>query len=75
MPGKDYAPIVQEAGWPPVLIWTAAENLTLPVFDPQTIQHILNYCTNNTVPACSSSSSSNSVQECGAIPFTFNLPV
>jgi len=49
MPGKGYAPIVQEAGWPPVLIWTAAENITLPVIDPQTIQHILNHCTNNSL--------------------------
>ena len=27
-PGKDPVPIVQEAGWAPVLVWTDAENLT-----------------------------------------------
>ena len=27
-PGKDPAPIVQEAGWVPGLVWTGAENLT-----------------------------------------------
>jgi len=68
IPGKDYASIVQDAGWSPGLIWTAAENLTLSGFDPQTVQRILNRCTNDTVPACSSSSSS---PECGTIPFTF----
>jgi len=26
-PGKDPVPIVQEAGWPPGLVWTGAENL------------------------------------------------
>jgi len=72
MPGKDYASIVQEAGWSPGLIWTAAENLTLPGFDPQTIQYVVSRCTNDTVPACgSSSSSSSNAQECGVISFTF----
>jgi hypothetical protein len=27
-PGKDLAPIVQEAGWAPEPVWTGAENLT-----------------------------------------------
>ena len=29
-PGKDPVPIVQEAGWTPVTVWTSAENL-LPI--------------------------------------------
>ena len=28
-PRKDPVPIVQEAGWAPVLVWTGAENLAL----------------------------------------------
>jgi len=81
MPGNDFIPIVQEGGWSPGLIWTAAENLAIPGFDPQTVQHIVSCCTNGTVPACSSSSSSssnnnnnnnnNNAQECGTLPFTF----
>jgi hypothetical protein len=37
-PGKDPVPIVQETGWSPGLVWTAAENLATPGFDPRTIQ-------------------------------------
>jgi len=36
-PGKDLVPIVQEAGWASGPVWTGAENLTPPGFDPQTI--------------------------------------
>ena len=39
-PGKDPVPIVQEAGWAPGLVWTGAENLSPPGFDPQTVQPI-----------------------------------
>jgi hypothetical protein len=35
-PGKDPVPIVQEAGWAPEPVWTGAENLAPPRFDPRT---------------------------------------
>jgi len=35
-PGKDPVPIVQEAGW----VWTGAENLAPPGFDPRTVQPV-----------------------------------
>jgi len=37
-PGKDPVPIVQEAGWAPGPVWTGAENLAPPGFDPRTYQ-------------------------------------
>ena len=37
-PGKDPVPILQEAGWAPGPVWTDAENLAPPGFDPQTTQ-------------------------------------
>jgi len=39
-PGKDPVPIVQEAGWAPGPVWTGAENLAPPGFDPRTVQPI-----------------------------------
>jgi hypothetical protein len=36
-PGKDPVPIVQEAGWAPGPVWTDAENLAPPGFDPWTV--------------------------------------
>ena len=39
-PGKDPVPIVQEAGWASGPVWTGAENLTPPGFDPQTVQPV-----------------------------------
>jgi len=39
-PGKDPVPIVQEAGWAPGAVWTGAENLASPGFDPQTVQPV-----------------------------------
>ena len=39
-PGKDPVPIVQEAGWAPGQVWTGAENLVPPGFDPRTIQFV-----------------------------------
>jgi len=39
-PGKDPVPIVQGAGWAPGPVWTGAENLTPPGFDPRTVQPI-----------------------------------
>jgi hypothetical protein len=38
-PGKDPAPIIQEAGWVPGSVWKGAENLAPPPgFDPQTVK-------------------------------------
>jgi hypothetical protein len=39
-PGKDPVPIVQEGGWAPGPVWTAAENLALPGFNPRTVQPV-----------------------------------
>jgi len=39
-PGKDPVPIVQEAGWAPGPVWTGAENLASPGFDPRTVQPV-----------------------------------
>jgi len=40
IPGKDRVPIVQEAGWAPGPVWTGAENLPPPGFNPRTIQPV-----------------------------------
>ena len=37
-PGKNPVTIVQEAGWAPGPVWTGAENLAPPGFDPRTVQ-------------------------------------
>ena len=39
-PGKDPVPIVQEAGWAPGPVWTGAENVAPPGFDPRTLQPV-----------------------------------
>jgi hypothetical protein len=39
-PGKDQVPIVHEAGWAPGSVWTGAENLAPPGFDPRTVQPV-----------------------------------
>ena len=39
-PGKDSVPIVEEAGWAPGPVWTGAENLAPPGFDPRTVQPV-----------------------------------
>ena len=39
-PGKDPVPIAQETGWVPGPVWTRAENLATPGFDPQTVQPV-----------------------------------
>ena len=39
-PGKDPVPIVQEAGWASGPVWTGAENLAPPGFDPWTVQPV-----------------------------------
>ena len=45
--GNDRVPTVQEVRWAPQPVWTGAENLTSPGFDPRTIQsaawHYTNY--------------------------------
>ena len=38
--GRDLLPIVREAGWAPVPVWTGAENLTPTGFDPRTVQAV-----------------------------------
>jgi len=40
-PGKDPVPIVQEAGWASGPVWTGAENLAPPTFDPRTVQPVV----------------------------------
>ena len=40
-PEKDLVPIVQEAGWAPGPVWTEAENLSPPGFDPRTVQPVV----------------------------------
>jgi hypothetical protein len=40
-PGKDPVPIVQEAGWAPGPVWTGAENLAPPGFDPRTFKSVV----------------------------------
>ena len=44
-PGKDPIPIIQEAGWAPGLVWTGAENLAPPGFDPRTVQPVASHYT------------------------------
>ena len=39
-PGKDPVPVVQEAGWASGPVWTGAENLAPPGFDPRTVQPV-----------------------------------
>jgi hypothetical protein len=34
----DTVPIVQKAGWTPVLVWKGAENLASTGFDPKTVR-------------------------------------
>ena len=45
-PRKDPVPIVQEAGWAPGPVWTGAEDLASPGFDPRTIQSVGSSYTN-----------------------------
>jgi len=39
-PGKDPVPIVQEAVWASGPVWTGAENLATPGFDPRIVQPV-----------------------------------
>ena len=53
-PEKDPVPIVQEAGWASGPVWTGAENLVSPGFDPRTVQPVgsryTDYATRPTQP-------------------------
>jgi hypothetical protein len=40
---KDPVPIVHEAGWAPVPVWTGVENLAPSRFDPRAVQPIANH--------------------------------
>jgi hypothetical protein len=44
-PRKDPVTIVQEAGWAPEPVWTGAEYLASPGFDPRTVQPVIIRCT------------------------------
>jgi len=48
---REPVPIVQEAAWVPGPVWMGAENLSQPVFDPWTAQHIASHYNNYTIPA------------------------
>ena len=39
-PGIDPVPVVQESGWASGPVWTGAENLAPPGFDPRTVQPV-----------------------------------
>jgi len=39
-PRKDPVSVIQEAGWASGPVWTGAENLAPPGFDPRTVQPI-----------------------------------
>ena len=53
-PGKDPVPIVQEAGWASGPVWTGAENLAPPAFDPRKVQPVgSRYTDYATRPFCS----------------------
>ena len=43
--GKDSVPIVQEARWAPGPVWTGAEYLAPPRFDPLTVQPVTSHYT------------------------------
>ena len=40
LPGKDPVPTVQETEWAPRPVWTGAENLAPPGFEPRTVQPV-----------------------------------
>ena len=51
IPRKDPVPIVQEAGWATGPVWTGAENLAPPAFDPRTVQPVASRYTDYAVLA------------------------
>jgi hypothetical protein len=64
-PRENPVPIVQEAGWAPGPVWTGAENLAPPEFDPRTIQTVAirytDYATRPTVDTFTNTSFLHSV--------------
>jgi hypothetical protein len=44
-PGNNAVPLVWEGGWAPVPVWTGAENLSPPGFDPRAVQPVARRCT------------------------------
>ena len=50
-PGKDAVPIVKEVGWAQGPIWTGAENLAPPGFNPRTVQQVVSHYIDNVIPA------------------------
>ena len=49
-PGKDPVPIVYETGWAPGPVWTGAENLDPPGYDPRTVQPVASRYTDCAIP-------------------------
>jgi len=47
---RDLVPILQEAGWAPRPVWTGAENIVSPEFNPRTVQPVTSCCTDYAVP-------------------------
>jgi hypothetical protein len=50
-PHFDLVPIVQEAGWALRLLWTGAESLSPPGFDPQPVQPAASRYIDYAIPA------------------------
>ena len=50
--GKYLVPIVQEVGWAPGSVWTDAENVVPPGFDPRTVQPVASRYTDSAIPVC-----------------------
>ena len=50
-PGKEQVPIVYEAGWVSWPVWTRAENLPPPGFDPRTVEPVGSLYTDYALPA------------------------
>ena len=48
---RDPMPTVQEAGRGPGPVWTDAENLVPPGFDPWTVQPVVKHYTDGAIPA------------------------
>jgi hypothetical protein len=51
IPRKEPVPIVQEAGWTPVPVWTGAENIAPKGFGPRTVQSVASRYTPIRYPA------------------------
>jgi hypothetical protein len=51
--GKDPVPHVQDVVWAPRPVWTGAENLAPPGFDPGTVQPVASRYTDLAIPVSS----------------------